>query len=417
MFDKLRRHLTLSYSIWLILTLFVVFVVLFFSFQARIYEVEKENLADAVKMERQSLVEHAGLQEKPRYGLYIIGVKEADGRLILKETDSSPAVEEVTDYFQTAPCCQADPSIIKLKHQSEDERYMLVSVRMKNDRGGTETLLAAKNLSAVHEQMENWLVMLIIIGIAAFLLSILIGDRLAKRAMNPVIQNVERQRRFSADASHELRTPLSIFSASIEVLEEEEKTRLSSSGQEILKDLKEESELMKKMVEDLLVLAKYDHQKMELSKEWFSLSELAHTVQQEYKTVVKKQQTILLEEWDKDIILLGDKLKCKQLFYILLDNALKFTEDEGEIKIQLEKKRESAIVKISDNGMGIEEKDLPKIFERFFQGDEARSPKYGGTGLGLSIAKAIVDAHGGEIEVESQFGIGTTIFIVLPIKK
>ncbi len=407
----------MSYSIWLILTLFVVFVVLFFSFRARIYEVEKENLADAVKMERQSLVENAILQEKPRYGLYIIGIKEADGRLILKETDSSPAVKEVSDYFHSATCCQADPTIIKLKHQSEDERYMLASVRITNEKGQTGTLFAAKNLSAVHEQMENWLIMLMITGIAAFLLSILIGDRLAKRAMNPVIKNVERQRRFSADASHELRTPLSIFSASIEVLEEEEKDRLSSSGREILTDLKEESELMKKMVEDLLVLAKYDHHKMELSKEWFSLSELAHSVQQEYKMVVKTKQTILLDEREKDIRVFGDKLKCKQLLYILLDNALKFTESDGEIRIQLEKKREFAIVKISDNGLGIEEKDLPRIFERFFQGDEARSPKYGGTGLGLSIAKAIVDAHNGRIEADSKFGKGTSVAVWLPLKK
>ena len=411
--------MTLSYSLWLILTLFLVFIILFFSFRARIYEVENQNLKDVIKLEKQAYLEghsRLGQPSSARYGLYVTAIKDPDGHMELKETDRSSAEDELMDFFQKHDCCQTTPKIVKLQHQKEDQRYLYVSERVQKSRKDAVVLYVSKDLSAVHEEMENWFFMLVSIGIAAFILSILIGDRLAKRAMRPVIESIERQRKFSADASHELRTPLSIFSASIQVLEEEEKERLSSYGLSVLKDLKEESTLMGKLVKDLLTLTKYDHQKMKLDREYFSMNEAIRTIQREYQSILNEKQSIMFqEETSQDIEVYADKLKIKQLLYILLDNSLKFTNDKDVIELGFEKQSGFVVLKVVDKGVGIKEEDLPNIFDRFFQGDEARSADFGGAGLGLSIAKAIVEAHNGKIDAESKVGIGTTIRVWIPI--
>jgi two-component system, OmpR family, sensor histidine kinase CiaH len=120
---------------------------------------------------------------------------------------------------------------------------------------------------------------------------------------------------------------------------------------------------------------------------------------------------------EKQIPFLGDEERIRQLLVILLDNAIKYTPEQGKITVTCRQRRQFAVISIEDTGMGISKQDLPLIFDRFYRGDKVRSRSEGGYGLGLSIAKWIVEAHKGKIRVESQPGRGTHFFLTFPLKK
>ncbi|MCG8483639.1 MAG: ATP-binding protein, partial [Clostridia bacterium] len=121
-------------------------------------------------------------------------------------------------------------------------------------------------------------------------------------------------------------------------------------------------------------------------------------------------------EKDKNIILNGDKHAIKRIFINLLSNAVKFTEDNGEITVNSFKQKNTAIIEVMDNGIGISQKDVKRIFDRFYKVEEARNKDTGGSGLGLALVKKIVDMHNGKIDVSSELGKGTKIRICIPLR-
>ncbi len=221
------------------------------------------------------------------------------------------------------------------------------------------------------------------------------------------------QKRFVADASHELRSPLTTIGGNVELLQ-----KMAAAGEkpdvEVLEDMREETRRMTRLVEDMLALARADVG-LQLEKENLPLqpilAEVARTAQRRSGT--KDFAARGLGE-AKDINVFANKDYLKRAVYILLDNAFKYTADDGWVRLGVTKKDERVGIWIKDNGQGIKEEDLPHIFERFYRGDTARGP--GGSGLGLSIAKWIVDEHAGEITVESAWGAGSTFTIWLPVQ-
>jgi two-component system phosphate regulon sensor histidine kinase PhoR len=115
-------------------------------------------------------------------------------------------------------------------------------------------------------------------------------------------------------------------------------------------------------------------------------------------------------------IIVADETRLREVFDNLLDNAVKYSSNNGEIRLQGVRRGDETVLSVSDDGIGISNEDLPRIFERFYRADKARSRERGGTGLGLSIVKHIAQLHGGRVEAESQLGRGTTIHVVLPLK-
>ncbi|MCF7794648.1 MAG: cell wall metabolism sensor histidine kinase WalK [Candidatus Cloacimonetes bacterium] len=214
---------------------------------------------------------------------------------------------------------------------------------------------------------------------------------------------------FILNVSHELRTPLTSIKGYLETFEEE----LSQEQQNYIIVIKRNTDRLIRIVNDLLTLSRLEHDRsIELENIVIEdmLQNLKHIF--EHRINSKKLKFITSVQTEKSYFQ-ADRFKIEQVLINLIDNAIKYTE-EGEVKIEVLEDKSDFILKISDSGMGIEEKHLSRLFERFYVVDKSRSRHMGGTGLGLSIVKHIINLHKGEIEVESVKGEGTTFVITIP---
>ena len=225
----------------------------------------------------------------------------------------------------------------------------------------------------------------------------------------------KRIRQFSGDASHELRTPLTILRGETEVGLRWAKT--SDEFRDILQSNMEEIDRMGRIIEDLLTLTKNESGVLPLSIGDLSLSDLLQELYLKGRALAKPKQieVNLHHRADSEIWIRGDDLRLRQIFLNLLSNAIRYTGEQGNIDIDVSQQDQQVEISISDNGIGINEKYLPHIFERFFRTDEARNRTNGGTGLGLAIVKWAIEAHDGEVIVTSTPGVGSKFTIHLPV--
>ena len=224
------------------------------------------------------------------------------------------------------------------------------------------------------------------------------------------------QKEFIADVSHELKTPITSIMGYADTLleggyDEETQTKF-------LNVIASESRRMARLVTDLLTLSRYDSNKKKTQKESFDLGELVKKCQEKLAIEIKKKGHKVDCFVTADVPLVyADKDDIERVVLNILSNSIKYTQDNGEIKIYVGFVYNDAYIKIFDNGIGIPEEDLSRIFERFYRVDKARTREMGGTGLGLSIAKEILDKNGGSIDIKSKVGEGTEVVIRVPTKE
>jgi two-component system OmpR family sensor kinase len=221
------------------------------------------------------------------------------------------------------------------------------------------------------------------------------------------------QRRFTADASHELRTPLTSISGYAQLLEEEEGLADPRVAGESVAAIRRESEHMRELVETLLTLARGDEGAL-LDPEFCDLGAVAEEAAGAARAAAKNKVEIGYAPPDPPIIVFSDRGRIRQAISILLDNAVKYTPKGGRVAVVVRESEEWVKIEVLDTGIGIPEDQLPLVFERFHQADEARSS--GGAGLGLAIARQLAEAHGGTIEAKSSLGEGSTFTLLLPRK-
>ena len=223
----------------------------------------------------------------------------------------------------------------------------------------------------------------------------------------------EKKREFVTAVSHELKTPLTAIKGYIETIEENTE---NPENQEFIRIVKHHTERLEKIVEDLITLAQLEKENPDIEMKNVNLVKVAKDVVMLFEKKAKEKGIEITLKYDEIPEIKGDQFRLEQMLINLVDNAVRFTE-QGSIKISLSYEKEKSMVKIevSDTGIGIEKFHIPKIFERFYVVDKARSRKTGGTGLGLSIVKHIVLLHNGTIEVQSSSGKGTTFTINLPV--
>ena len=228
-------------------------------------------------------------------------------------------------------------------------------------------------------------------------------------------QKLENSRReFVANVSHELRTPLTTVKSYAETLLDFVKDDKTSAS--FTNTILNETDRMTRLVKDLLVLSSLENT-ASLNKAEFSLKAMINDVVSTMSLVAQEKGHRLQFNQSEDIPdYYGDRDKLEQVLYNIISNAIKYTPNGGKIIVSAKKVYNEIYIEVTDTGIGIPEKDLSRIFERFYRVDKARSRELGGTGLGLAISKSIIDSHGGNIEIQSTYGKGTTVIISLPIK-
>jgi two-component system phosphate regulon sensor histidine kinase PhoR len=231
------------------------------------------------------------------------------------------------------------------------------------------------------------------------------------------LRRVEEMRReFVANVSHELRTPLSIFRGYLETLLDDPH---QPPGEllRILEIMERHSDRLNALVEDVLSLARLETPEAELSLSEVDLPELLHSIMRDWEKRFEARQLKSHLNFPGNLPLLeADESRLQEIIYNLLDNAVKYSQPGGTVFLRAEIDGGRVRISVADQGVGIPEADLPRIFERFYRADKARSRELGGTGLGLSIVKHIVQLHGGSVEASSELGKGTTISVLLPIR-
>lgn len=221
--------------------------------------------------------------------------------------------------------------------------------------------------------------------------------------------------KFLSDASHELRTPLTIIQGNLDLAIREIEME-EGFVPEVYDIINYEVDSMTRIITDLTMLSNTDDNKENLQYEKVDLIELLERVVKSLEILAAQKNIKIITESNLiDLKIMGDEAKLEKLFLNIIRNAIKYTDQKGEIRVKMKKEPDKARISVKDNGIGIPEKDLPFIFERFYRADKARSRAEGGTGLGLSICKWIVESHKGEIKVESALGKGSEFIVILPL--
>ncbi|NIP25546.1 MAG: HAMP domain-containing protein [Phycisphaerae bacterium] len=232
------------------------------------------------------------------------------------------------------------------------------------------------------------------------------------------MENLERMDRvrtdFVANVSHELKTPLTLIKGYIETLEDKAIKDTEKAGK-FISIIKDHTNRLSNIIDDLLSLSELELSRDSIEKSEFDLQNLMDDIALGFGHVLTaRHQKLTIESQGQDFKIEADRDKIEQVFVNLIDNAIKYTEDGGQIRICLVQQNGELFVTVEDNGIGIQEEHLDRVFERFYRVDKGRSRQLGGTGLGLGIAKHIVLAHKGEIRIESDTGKGTKVFVTLP---
>lgn len=268
------------------------------------------------------------------------------------------------------------------------------------------------NVNSEKEMMETFTKTLVVSTGIVIILSIFISFYLAKKSLDPIVRAYKKQAEFVQNASHELRTPLTIIQAKQEMLLQEPESKIIDKSEDIALTLNETRRLSK-MVGELMDLARSDSNRTVIKKTKEDLNELIREVSLPYQEMANLQGKKLNLELSCKKEVNIDRNKIKQLMVILLDNALKYTEENDIISVEARNNDDKIFINVKDTGIGISDEGLKHIFERFYREDKARSRAKGGTGLGLSIAHTIVKAHGGTIKIVHNKPKGTIVIVKL----
>lgn len=319
--------------------------------------------------------------------------------------------KEAPNYFRKFALNVLNDSVPTERVRMPDGRKLvLYGKKIRARSGRIYATVAAADLVELESRYPSTVTGLIASAIAAVLLVGLGGALLARQATEPIAGAFDQMRRFMGDAAHELKTPIAVLRARTDVALQ--RPRAPAEYQETLQGVSNEAERLGSLVENMLVLARIDAGQWPVHKGKVFLDGILMDAVQS-ATALGEGKNVQVEIGALEAAAVtGDPTLLRQLFMILLDNAVKFTPEGGKVVVNAERNGRRSRVTITDTGVGIPASALPHVFERFFRADQARSR--GGAGLGLPIARWIVDVHRGRIDVQSKEGEGTSVRVTLP---
>lgn len=324
------------------------------------------------------------------------------------EIQNKDELGRITDYSQNISFDKNNLNSLYNLKISEKYNYRCLNFITKNDKDNIEYAQLLVNIDGEIHLINNYikvisygvLVCIIMSGFASLILS--------RKTLKPIQETLRKQTEFVQNASHELRTPLTIIQAKQELLLREPNAKIIDKSEDIMLTLNETKRLSK-LTKDLMILLRGSN--INLNKEDVNIDEWISSIVAPYKDIAFSQnkELILNLNFNKDILI--DTNKIHQLLVILLDNAIKYTEENDRISINTYLKDNKFILEVADTGIGINDESINRIFDRFYREDKARNRETGGSGLGLAIATTIVKAHNGTIKASHNVPKGTIFTI------
>jgi signal transduction histidine kinase len=333
-------------------------------------------------------------------------VADAQGAVVFVESrfDMSAVLYETA----TRTALAKGREIGQIRADGNDWAYVVQPV---NDGGKRLVFLDVTARQAI---LTNLVYTFAAVGLLMLVVIYFISRFFANRSIAPVKEAFDKQKRFIADASHELNTPLAVISANIDVVLANGDDTVHNQAK-WLRVIRSETERLSKLTGDLLYLTQMDDERDNVVFAKFSMSEAVEHVVLMLEAAIYEKCLRFEFEIEPGLTAFGNKEQVKQVVLILLDNAMKYTNDGGSIRLNLARNHHEIVLRVSNTGEGIASEHLDKIFDRFYRTDPSRERKRGGYGLGLAIAKSIVEKHKGNIYAKSVPYEQTTIYVHLPL--
>lgn len=246
------------------------------------------------------------------------------------------------------------------------------------------------------QHMRNLFYLSLIVAVISLLAVFGLVAGFSHRAIDPYVKNIEQQKQFITDASHELKTPLTSIATSADVL------AMEYENNEWIQNIQNQTVRLGKLVTNLVTLSRLDEENPFPDKSNFSLSDAIWEISEPFATLASVKGKSYNQHIEDDLQLVGDKIAIQQMVSILLDNAIKHSDDDGNIQLNVHQKNNNIIIQVYNTCDHVDSNEIHKLFERFYRTDKSRSKNTGGTGIGLSIAKATAEAHNGKITVSSS---------------
>ena len=355
----------------------------------------------------------------------IVGPNYADVCVVIEQFNAGQTGEQVVNgcSLYAAKGLPDGPSIAAARQgkstdgqvSSSNQTFAIRTEPLRNQQGQVVgAVQVAKPTSWIAGTMDSLKRLLILASAVAMLLGAMVALLMANKSLRPIRLAFQKQRDFVADASHELRTPLTLIRTNAEAwLRRGE----GGPGSVFARNVVEETDQLSAIVRDLTTLALADARQLRIERQPVEVSSTLQELIEHFEPVAEERGVTIQPDLNGGVMVQADPNRLRQLFLILLDNAVRYSADGGEVTVGVGRHNGRVTVTVVDRGIGISKKDLPHIFERFYRADKARSRESGGSGLGLAIAKWIAEVHRGEIEVRSTPGAGTTVTVTLPVLK
>ncbi len=298
-----------------------------------------------------------------------------------------------TDLSQVAAISEEDAvEYGLLAASSGKEKGMIQSYRyQKATSSSGREFIVFVDMTVSLINIYNLLIRSVLVGLLALVAMFLLVFMFSTHAVAPVVESLEKQKRFITDAGHELKTPLAVISANIDVLE------LESGKSEWTASIRNQIKRMNSLVKNLLTLSRMDEERMRVVFSDFDMSSTVLDAATSFQALAESKGKLYQMDIEKDIHITGDQKSIEQLTSLLLDNAIKYSSDQGNIHITLSKGKTISL-EVSNTCDSVPEGNLDRLFDRFYRVDTSRSRETGGYGIGLSVARAIASSHGGTIE-------------------
>lgn len=323
-------------------------------------------------------------EETPYSTRYFVLHYEGDGTLNMADMKHIAAVtEEDADSFLSAALAHGEGMAYKGQYkyyvtQMEENRYMAIFLDCQRELRSVQTFA---------------LISFLVAATCVALVYLLIWF-FSKKAIEPTVKSVEKQKQFITDASHELKTPLTVIATSLKVLE------MEVGQQKWIGKAQAQTEKMSELVNSLVTLARLDEEKPPLRFVSFDMSGTVVETAESFRDFAAARGHTLEVNVVPELFYCGDEYAVRQLVSILLDNAIKYADDGGAICLNLERGKRGVVLRTSNPCTGLDKGEIEKLFDRFYRPDRSRSKQTGGFGVGLSIARSIVEAHKGSIQAE-----------------